>query len=93
MVFSFFGEVPHGKLRLPGVDVEFLEEIINSVSRPDLYLVFWENGETLAGYWMHKRAVFEPETAEKMNREFQALIAAIIADPTQRIRTLLSNLQ
>jgi hypothetical protein len=96
MVFSFFGEVPHGKLRLPGVDVEFLEELINGVSRPDLYLVFWENqtssGEALTGYWMHKRAVFELETAEKMNREFQALIAAIIQDPTQRIRTLLSNI-
>jgi non-ribosomal peptide synthetase component F len=97
MVFSFFGEVPHGKLRLPGVDVEFLEEMINGVSRPDLYLVFWENqsssGETLTGYWMHKRAVFELETAEKMNREFQTLIAAIIQDPTQRVRTLLSSLQ
>jgi len=95
MVFSYFGEVPHGRLRLPGVDVEFLEEFINEISRPDLYLVFWENqtssGETLTGYWMHKRDVFELETAEKMNREFQALIAAMVEDPSQSIRTLLPN--
>jgi non-ribosomal peptide synthetase component F len=97
MVFSFFAGVPHGRLRLPGVAVEFLEESINDISRPDLYLVFWENqtssGEALTGYWMHKRDVFELETAEKMNREFQALIAAIVEDPTQRVRTLLSNIQ
>jgi hypothetical protein len=97
MVFSFFGEVPHGRLRLFGVDVEFLEEFINDISRPDLYLVFWENqtgaGEALTGYWMHKQDVFELETAEKMNREFQTLISAIVEDPTQRVRSLLSNLQ
>jgi len=96
MVFSFFAEVPHGRLRLSGVDVEFLEEFINDISRPDLYLVFWENqtgsGEALTGYWMHKRDVFDLETAEKMNREFQTLIAAIIAEPTQRVRDLLSNI-
>ena len=28
-----------------------------------------------------------------MNREFQTLIATIIQDPTQRVRTLLSGLQ
>ena len=82
---------------MPGVEIEFLEELVNNVSRPDLYLVFWENqtsqGEALTGYWMHKRDVFERETAEKMNREFQALLAAIVEDPAQRVRTLLSNLQ
>jgi Condensation domain len=96
-VLSYFAEVPHGRLRLPGVAVEFLEESINDISRPDLYLVFWMNqsvsGETLTGYWMHKRAVFESETAEKMNREFQALLMAIGENPAQRIQTLLSNLQ
>ena len=97
MVFSYFAEVPHGRLQLPGVEVEFLEDVINDISRPDLYLVFWENqtssGPTLTGYWMHKREVFELEAAEKMNREFQALVAAIIKDPSQRVRTLLSHLQ
>jgi len=97
MVFSYFAELPHGRLRLPGVEVEHREEFINDISRPDLYLVFQENrtssGEALTGYWMHKRDVFERETAEKMNREFQALIAALVDDPTQRVRTLLSNVQ
>jgi hypothetical protein len=95
MVFSYFAEVPHGRLQLPGIEVEFLEESVNDISRPDLYLVFWMNqsssGEALTGYWMHKRAAFEPETAERMNREFQALIAAIVENPEQRVRTLLSN--
>ena len=85
MVFSFFPETPHKQLILPGVQVTFEEELINQVSRPDLYLVLWENktesGEELTGYWMHKKDVFSAETAERMNREFQELLGAIVEQP------------
>jgi hypothetical protein len=95
MVFSFFAEVPHGRLQLPDAAVTFLEERINDISRPDLYLVFWENqtesGEALTGYWMHKRDIFDAETAEKMNREFAALLSAMISQPTQRVQALLES--
>jgi non-ribosomal peptide synthetase component F len=97
MVFSYFAEVPHGRLQLPGVKVEFLEERINDISRPDLYLVFWENqtenGAALTGYWMHKKNVFENETAEKMNRELDALLSAMVSNPAQTVRELLSQLE
>jgi hypothetical protein len=97
MVFSYFAEVPHDRLRLPGVEVEFREELsVNDISRPDLYLVFWMNqtssGEALSGYWMHKSAVFEPGTAQRMNRQFQALITATVENPGQQVRTLLNAL-
>jgi hypothetical protein len=95
MVFSFFAEVPHGRLQLPDVDVTFLEERINDISRPDLYLVFWENqtgqGDALTGYWMHKQDVFERETAERMNREFEALLSAMVENPNRTVQTLLAS--
>jgi hypothetical protein len=94
-VFSFFAETPHGRLQLPGITVTFLEELINEVSRPDLYLVLWENqshaGEALTGYWMHKQDVFTAETAERMNREFQKLLNAIVAHPEQTVGQLLAT--
>jgi non-ribosomal peptide synthetase component F len=89
VVFSFFPETPHGQLQLPGVTVTFLEEIINELSRPDLYLVIWENqtvaGGALAGYWMHKKDIFEAETAASMNDQLIAVLAAMVRDPAQTV--------
>jgi len=81
MVFSFFPETPHGRLQIPGVKVTYVEELVNELSRPPLYLVLWVNqtpeGEVVGGYWMHKQDVFSAETAGKMNAEFQELLAGM----------------
>ncbi len=81
MVFSFFPETAHGRLQIPGVKVTYLEELINELSRPALYLVLSENqtpeGDVVAGYFMHKQDVFSAETAGKMCAEFRELVAAI----------------
>jgi hypothetical protein len=93
-VFSFFPETAHGRLQLPQVTVTFLEELINDVSRPDLYLVFWENetdaGKALTGYWMHKKDVFTAETARRMNREFEELLSLIVDHPEGTVSELLN---
>jgi non-ribosomal peptide synthetase component F len=95
VVFTFFAETPHGQLQLPGITVTFLEELINELSRPALYLVLWENqtvaGDALTGYWMHKQDVFSAETAEQMNEEFRALLTALVNHPTQTVRELLAT--
>ena len=96
MVFSFFPATPHERLRLPGIEVAFLEHVVNSLSRPDLYLVLWENktaqGEMLTGYWMHKRDVFDLETAERMNCEWTCLLSEIVKQPDANVEALLSSL-
>ena len=95
-VFSFFPATPHGRLKLPGIDVTFLEHVVNGLSRPDLYLVLWENktpeGERLAGYWMHKQDVFDPQTAEQMNQDWETLLVDIIKQPDRKVESLLSSL-
>jgi len=95
VVFTFFAETPHGQLQLPGITVTFLEELINELSRPALYLVLWENqtvaGDALTGYWMHKQDVFSAETAEQMNEEFRVLLTALVNHPTQTVRELLAT--
>jgi hypothetical protein len=88
VVFSFFPEMPHGRLQLPGVSVEYLEELINELSRPDLYLVLWENRDALTGYFLHKRDVFTEDTSQRMSAEFQELLQAIVSDPTRRVDEL-----
>jgi condensation domain-containing protein len=96
VVFSFFPEMPHARLQLPGVEVEYLEELINELSRPDLYLVLWENqttaGDALTGYFLHKRDVFAEETSSRMCREFQVLLEAIVANPMRTVEQLLAGL-
>jgi non-ribosomal peptide synthetase component F len=91
VVFSFFPETPHGRLQLPGVTVTYLEELINELSRPDLYLVLWENGDALTGYFLHKRDVFTEETSSRMSGEFQTLLRAIVANPAQTVEQLLER--
>lgn len=94
VVFSFFPETPHGQLQLPGVTATFLEEVINELSRPDLYLVFFENPTAsegaLTGYWMHKQDVFDADVAETMNRQLGALLAEMVRDPKQSVGALLA---
>ena len=82
-VFSFFPETAHDRLQLPGIAVSFLEEFVNPLSRPDLYLVLWERqteaGAALTGYWMHKQDVFSGVAATEMNQQFQALLANLLS--------------
>ena len=59
------------------------------------YPVSWENrffvGNALACYQMHKQDAFEPETAQLMNREWTARLAAPEANGTP-VEEMLSSL-
>ncbi len=84
VVFSFFPETPHDELKLPGVTAGYLDEVINPLSRPDLYLVFLEHktggDDVLTGYWMHKRDVFSRETAERMSEDLASVLNAMTSE-------------
>ena len=77
VVCSAFPETPQGKLRLPGIEATWLEDWINDVSRPDLYMVMWENGGALTCHTMHKRDVFDAETAAGMSRYFESALQSM----------------
>jgi hypothetical protein len=83
VVVTYWPDVPAGRLELPGIEVNFLETMVHDSSRPDLYLVLFENktpeGSVLTWYWMHKQDIFERETADKMNREFRELLEGMVA--------------
>ncbi len=82
-VLSYFPETPDASLQLPGIQAEFQQEILNSVSRPDLYVMVWHErtpaGDALRGCWMHKRDVFSAATAERMARDFRDLLDTLLS--------------
>ena len=100
VVCSAFPESPQGKLRLPGVDATWVEDWINDVSRPDLYMVMWERPTTSEGqgsalaltcHAMHKQGVFEPETAAAMIKLLEAVLDAMMRDTAQTASALLAT--
>ena len=91
VVCSAFPETPQGKLRLPGIEAIWLEDWINDVSRPDLYMVMWENQSSLTCHTMHKRDVFEPETAAAMVGLFESALDAMMKDATQTASAILAS--
>ena len=95
VVFSGFPETPQGNLELPGMEAAWQEEWINDVSRPDLYLVMCESpaasGMALTCHTMHKVDVFEPETAKAMITLLEAVLDAMVLDPTQAASVILAS--
>ncbi len=96
VVCSAFPETPHGKLNLPGIDATWIDDWIDDVSRPDLYLVMWENpspdGGGLTCYTMHKQDVFEREAATAMVGRFEAILDGFARDSAQHTSTFLRGI-
>ena len=95
VVCSAFPETPQGKLRLPGIEATWLEDWINDVSRPDLYMVMWESpaapGMALTCHTMHKVDVFELETAAAMTMLLESVLDAMVQDPTRTASAILAS--
>lgn len=94
VVFTFF-EPSSEPLQLSGVEVTYLEEVLNDLSRPEVYLCLWENshprGRTVIGHWLHRQAIFDGPTAEEMNRTLAALVQLMIVYPKGTVTELLSR--
>jgi hypothetical protein len=78
LVCTWFAETPHGRLRLPGIRSTWQETWWNPISRPTLYLVVWEmptpNGPSLTCHMMHRRDMWDADTAQRMMQRFQSIL-------------------
>ncbi len=78
LVCSAFAQTPHGRLRLPDIRAEWLDDWWNPVSRPTLYLIIWEvpgpDGPALKCHMMHRRDVWDEATARDMMTAFEAAV-------------------
>jgi amino acid adenylation domain-containing protein len=72
---------------LPGVKVEDLASGLDSV-RVDLEVYLWDVPEGLGGFCSYNRDLFDPATIARMMTHFQALLAAIVANPQQPVALL-----
>ena len=82
MVCTAFPDTPHGKLRLPGLQAKWVEDWLNPISRPQLYLVIWETpgpgGMSLTCHMMHRQDVWDPQMADEMIRVFETIVRSMI---------------
>lgn len=85
MVCTAFPETPHGKLRLPGVKSTWVEDWLNPISRPTLYLVIWETpgpaGMSLTCHMMHRQDVWDSGMANAMMAGFETIVQSMAAAP------------
>jgi len=78
---------PMGDFTLPDLHVRPLDLTVQQ-TRMDLEVHLWERGDGLDGSLIYNRNLFAAATSERMSGHFQTLLAAIAADPTQRIADL-----
>lgn len=76
-----------GDLSLPDLQVSLLEEQPR-VAKFDLAFVFEESEPGLRGTLEFATDLFSRATAERLLSHFQTLLAAIVDDPTRRVRSL-----
>ncbi|HEY7944242.1 MAG TPA: amino acid adenylation domain-containing protein [Casimicrobiaceae bacterium] len=74
--------------RLPGLEIEPVGGIVNNNAKFDLYLAVTEAAGLLQGRIEYAAALFDAATVEHMARQWQVLLAAIVANPGQGIDRL-----
>ena len=83
MVCTAFPDTPHGKLRLAGIQATWVEEWLNPISRPQLYLVIWETpgpaGMSLTCHMMHRQDVWDTDMAQAMIQVFETIVQSMAA--------------
>jgi len=78
---------PMGDFTLPDLHVRPLELAVQQ-TRLDLEVHLWEREAGLDGALIYNCELFTAATITRMGGHFQTLLAAIVADPTQRIAEL-----
>ena len=80
------GELPMESIPLEVVPLE------QHVSQCDLTLTIGEVNGELSGSLQYNTSLFDPATSTEMRQHYQSLLEAIVADPHQRLATILLNL-
>ncbi len=78
---------PVERLALPSLTLEPLDTV-SSTTKFDLSLVLGESADGLSGTIEYCTDLFDATTITRMRRQFQTLLAGILADPDQPIATL-----
>jgi non-ribosomal peptide synthetase component F len=76
---------------LSGLSAEFLSTDNGTATR-DLSLVLMDEPDAMTATFIYNADLFEPETVKRMLTSFQTLLSSIIADPQQRLSSLLSHM-
>ena len=81
VVCTLFPDTPHGKLRLEGVKTVWVEEWLNPISRPQLYLVIWEtpapDGMSLTCHMMHRQDIWDQQATREAADRFKTILKSI----------------
>jgi non-ribosomal peptide synthetase component F len=77
-----------GGLPLEAIPLE-LVPLEQHVSQCDLTLTIGEVDGTLSGSLQYNTSLFDPATIAQMRQHYQTLLDAIVANPTQRLATIL----
>ena len=83
-VFFAFQNIPEQRVNLPALSAAFLEQK-SEQTLFDLDLTLWEDSGGISGAFKYNTALFEPETITRLHGYFLTLLAAMAADPAQRI--------
>ncbi|HEY7598853.1 MAG TPA: condensation domain-containing protein, partial [Candidatus Limnocylindrales bacterium] len=78
---------PTEELRLPDLSFESIGRR-NDRSKFDLLLVSTDRGESVAGTWRYRLDLFEAAFVQQLHRDFEALLAVMVADPQRRLGVL-----
>jgi amino acid adenylation domain-containing protein len=78
---------PEGELDLPGVMAQPVE-LASDLSKFDLSLSLTETSQGLDTVWEYCSDLFEPATVQRMDRHFQALLAAVLREAAQPVMQL-----
>ncbi|MBA3824862.1 MAG: amino acid adenylation domain-containing protein, partial [Ktedonobacterales bacterium] len=78
---------PNERLHLDGLELQSLD-LESSETKFDLVLGLWDGGTALSGDIEYRADLFAEETIAQMLRHFQALLAGMLNDPTQRLSRL-----
>ncbi|MEA5561957.1 non-ribosomal peptide synthase/polyketide synthase [Planktothrix agardhii] len=78
---------PSSPWDFPDIKIEDMQSGLDSV-RVDLELYLWDVPEGLGGFCSYNKDLFDAETIVRMMTHFQALLAAIVANPQQSVALL-----
>ena len=79
---------PPPRGHLAGVDVQPVEGILDSSAKFDLYLSVTESAGRLQARFQYAAALFDRATIENMAAQWRTLLAAIVANPAERVSRL-----
>src|SRR6266545_547438 len=80
--------IPRARLALPDLTFSAVGETSHATSKVDLTLFLWETGESserIVGGIEYATALFDRATVERYAGYVERVLAAMVADPTQRV--------